>query len=277
VTVPGIHTKIVGVVNITTDSFSDGGLYFKEEDALAHARELRADGADIIELGAASSHPDALAVTPQEEMARLAPVLRALSKEGVALAIDSTQPEVQRFAVAEGVRVINDVRGFRDPVNHGFFATEQCSLVVMHSIAGGPTANRTATDPETVYRAMCEFFEQRVDTLRKAGLSNDQLIIDPGMGFFLGSNPETSLAILTRLSTLRSKFGLPLFISVSRKSFLKNLLPTSAPDIATRTLAAELFAALQGADYIRTHAVRPLREALAVLGALAQATPLTQS
>ena len=205
--------KIVGVVNITVDSFSDGGLYLRPEKALAHARQLALDGADIIELGAASSHPDSAPVTPEQEIDRLSPVLEGLSGLGLVLSIDTTQREVQRFAIAQGISVLNDIRGFPTSGDYRALAASGCTLVVMHSISGRHKANRVPTDPKSVYESICEFFHKRLERLTSAGVARDRIIIDPGMGFFLGSNPESSLAILARLALLRREFYLPLLVN----------------------------------------------------------------
>ena len=269
-----MRPKIVGVVNITTDSFSDGGLYLEPERAIAHARDLVSQGADIIELGAASSNPDAAHVGADEEIARLRPVLHELQPEGHILAVDTTKPEVQKFVLERGIAFLNDVRGFPDNAVHEQIARSSCRLVVMHSITGGHQARRLATNPQEIYEAACRFFQSRLDQLSSAGIAVERIILDPGMGFFLGSNPETSLAMLAKLKSLRKQFGQPLFVSVSRKSFLRNLPPAGDCDIQSRTLAAELYAAAQGVEYIRTHDARALSQALSTTAAIARADSL---
>lgn len=264
------RTKVVGIVNITPDSFSDGGLFLRPDDALAHARRLAREGADIVELGAASSNPDAAPVPPGEEIARLAPVLEALAKDDTALCVDSTQPEVQNFAISKGARLLNDIRGFPDAAHYDRLAASSCTLVVMHSVTGKARATREPKDPQVVIDSVCDFFQSRLAQLKSAGVARERIVIDPGMGFFLGSNPEPSLAVLAHLRSLRARFGLPVMVSVSRKSFLLNLKPSAACDIQSRSLAAELFAAQQGADYIRTHAVGALCQGLATLEAISR-------
>ena len=260
--------RIVGIVNITDDSFSDGGNHRTPQAAIAHARDLARWGADIVELGAASSHPDAHPVEAADEIERLAPVIEALSEEGIELAVDTSKPDVQRFAISAGVRYLNDIRGFPDPSVYGDLSSSSARLVVMHSIDGEHIARRRPTDPSTIWRAVLDFFGARLADLEAAGIARDRLILDPGMGFFLGSNPEPSLAILNRLTDLKAHFGCSTFVSVSRKSFLRNLAREGDCDIQSRTLAAELFAAAQGVSFIRTHDVRSLRQALTTLSAL---------
>jgi dihydropteroate synthase len=266
--------KIIGIVNITADSFSDGGLYLDPDKALSHARHLSASGADIVELGAASSHPDARKVDPSEEIARLVPVLEALLREGYELSIDTTTPEVQRFSIERGVAVLNDIRGFPEFAFHRELALSKARLVLMHSVDQAAQAKRRPTDPSAVFHSMCEFFRTRLQQLTSAGVALERVIIDPGMGYFLGSNPETSLAVLTKLAELRSLFECPLLVSVSRKSFLRNLPAKGDCNIQSRTLAAELFAATQGAEYIRTHDPGALHQAFMILRAIADACSL---
>jgi dihydropteroate synthase type 2 len=262
--------KILGILNITEDSFSDGGRYLEPAAALAHAQTLLADGADILDIGAASSHPDAAKVPPEMEIARLAAVIGPLHDLGASLSIDSFEPQVQAFASAEGVDYLNDIHGFPNPALYPALArAERTKLIVMHSVQDKGIATRVDVPPEAIFDRIVEFFDTRLAALTGAGISPDRLILDPGMGFFLGTNPQTSLTVLERLPELADAFGLPLLVSVSRKSFLK-ALPGSAEEAS---VAAELFAVAQGADYIRTHAPAPLREGLAMLQSMAPETP----
>jgi len=259
---------IVGVVNLTEDSFSDGGLFVEPAAAIAHARELLRDGADVVELGPASSHPDARAVAPEQEIRRLEPLLEPLCGSGVAISVDSFQPETQRFALGRGVAFLNDVRGFPHAELYPELARSAARLVVMHSAAAAGRARRERRDPEAALRSIEAFFDKRVGQLVAAGVARERLVLDPGMGFFLASNPEPSVAALRALPRLRQRFGLPLLVSVSRKSFLGELAGREIADRGAATLAAELFAAARGVDFIRTHDVRALRDALEVWRAL---------
>lgn len=265
---PTVRPHIVGIVNITTDSFSDGGRYLAPEDALAHARRLRSEGADIIELGPASSHPDAARITADEERRRLAPVIEQLTAEDIPLSVDSLLPDTQRFAITHGVVCLNDIQGFPDRDVYPMLAGADCRLVVMHSVQRKGPATRVTTDPALVWASINRFFAERLEALQTAGITQDRLIIDPGLGFFLGSNPEPSLAVLTGIRQLKARFAAPLLVSPSRKSFLRTLTGRDTARVGSATLAAELYAASQGADYIRTHDVAALRDALTVLDAL---------
>jgi dihydropteroate synthase type 2 len=262
-----VKPAILGIVNATPDSFSDGGRFLDPERAAKHARELVASGADAIDLGAASSHPDARPVPPDEEIARLAPVLDALVAEGVDVSVDSFSPEVQLFALARGARYLNDIRGFPEPALYPALARTSAQLVVMHSIQRGP-ATRAGSDPATLLADIDAFFAARIAALEAAGVARERLILDPGMGFFVGRGAEPSLRVLRAVPALRARFGLPVLVSVSRKSFLGALTGAEVHARGAATLAAELFAAQRGADYIRTHDVRALCDGLAVLRAL---------
>ncbi|GAB3431292.1 dihydropteroate synthase [Flindersiella endophytica] len=260
--------RLVGIVNITTDSFSDGGKYLAASDALTHARELHAQGADVVELGPASSHPDAAAVSPAEEQRRLADVLDALASVGVPVSVDSFHPETQLFAAARGAAYINDIQGFPDARHYAGLAATSCRLVVMHSVQRRGPATKVATDPEQVLAGIERFFTERLAALEAAGIARDRLVIDPGLGYFLGSNAEPSLLALSGIRRLKARFGVPVLVSPSRKSFLRTLTGSGLPRIGPATVAAELYAAREGADYIRTHDVAAIRDALTVFGAL---------
>jgi dihydropteroate synthase type 2 len=272
--VPAGRPRLVGIVNITEDSFSDGGRYLAAADALAHARQLRSEGADIIELGPAASHPDSARVTAEEEQRRLAPVLGPLTADGIPVSVDSFQPETQRFAISCGATYLNDVQGFPHPGLYGTLAASGCRLVVMHSVQRTGPATRVVTDPAAIWAGVGRFFAGRLAALQSAGITRDRLIIDPGLGYFLGSNPEPSLAALAGIGELKARFGVPVLVSPSRKSFLRTLTGCSIANAGPASLAAELYAASYGADYIRTHDVTALRDALTVLTAIArQASP----
>lgn len=264
--------QIVGILNITADSFSDGGRFLDPEAAIAQARQLRAEGADIVELGAAASNVAADPVSPDAEIGRLDPVIAALQAAGARIAVDAFVPETQRYAVARGVDLLNDIRGFPDPSVYPDLAAAQCRLVVMHAVDIERRAQQIALGPAEVWARIEAFFGERLQQLERAGIARGRLILDPGMGFFLSSRPDASLFVLTRLDRLKREFGLPVMVSVSRKSFLGAVAGRDSPaERGAATLAAELYAATQGADYIRTHDPGALRDGLAVTAALAAA------
>ncbi|MCW5892501.1 MAG: dihydropteroate synthase [bacterium] len=259
---------ILGIVNVTDDSFSDGGCYRTPAAAVAHAEALLAAGADVIDLGPASSAPEATPVTADEEIARLRPVVARLHAAGAALSIDTWQPATQRWAIGEGVALLNDIRGFPDPAVWPDLARADCRLIVMHSLTGGTRATRDAGDAATVVARIEHFFDDRIRALESAGVTRDRLILDPGMGLFLGTGPDPSLAVLRALPRLARRWDLPLLISVSRKGFLRDLTARPRDARTVASAAVELWAIQHGAACIRTHEPAALRDLLAVLAAL---------
>jgi dihydropteroate synthase type 2 len=220
---PAGNPRTVGIVNITEDSFSDGGRYLVPEAALAHARKLRAEGADVIELGPAASHPGSAPVTAAEEEWRLAPVLEQLVAAGIPVSVDSFRPETLRFAISAGAVYVNDIHGFGDPGLYPVLAASECRLVVMHTVQAAGAATRVVTDTAAVWDRIRWFFARRLAVLQGAGIGRDRLIIDPGLGYFLGSTPGPSLAALAGIRELKDAFGVPVLVSPSRKSFLRAL------------------------------------------------------
>jgi dihydropteroate synthase type 2 len=268
--------KLFGILNITEDSFSDGGRYLDPAAALAAARRLATDGADVADLGAAASNIAAKPVPPDEEIRRLGPVIAALKNDGVAISVDSFAPETQRFALRAGVDFLNDIQGFPDPSLYPELATANCRLVVMHAVQGRGRAQRVAVPVTEIWSRIEDFFTVRLAALEAAGIARERLIVDPGMGFFLGSAAEASLVVLAGIGRLKRRFGLPVLISVSRKSFLAAVTGRKAPgELGPATLAAELYAAAQGADFIRTHDPAALRDGLVVTAALNRASAAT--
>jgi dihydropteroate synthase type 2 len=260
---------LFGIVNITEDSFSDGGQYLDPPDAIGHARALVAAGAQVIDLGAAASNVDARPVSAAEEIRRLDPVIAALAADGTQTSVDSFLPEVQRFALSKGVAFLNDIQGFPDPSVYRELAAASCRLVVMHAVQGRGRARRVELPADEVWERIHYFFVERVAALERGGIARERLILDPGMGFFLSKRPEASLRVLTGLDRLKRDFGLPVLVSVSRKSFLRAITGrASALEMGAATLAAEIYAAEMGADYIRTHDPGALADALKVLAAL---------
>lgn len=265
---PTAGVTLFGILNVTTDSFSDGNRWMEPAAALDHAAAMRAAGADAIDVGAASSHPAAQPVSAEEEILRLSRVLPGLCAAGTPVSVDSWQPAVQRYAIKAGASWINDIRGFPDACMHGELADSGVGLVVMHSVAGGSRAVRIATGGEAVWDGILRFFDERVAALVRAGVRKDRIVLDPGMGMFLGSGAEPSLFVLGRLGLLRERYGLPVLVSVSRKSFLGSLTGRQADRRGAASLAAELLAVEAGAGFVRTHDPGAVRDALLVREAL---------
>lgn len=264
------HTiRLFGILNCTEDSFSDGGQFLDPEAAIIQARHLAAGGAHVIDVGAASSRPDAREVPTEIEIARLGPVLHALQRLGLAASVDSFSPAVQRWALGQHIQFLNDVRGFPDPSLYPLIAASDVQLIVMFSAEARGAATRADVPESEITERIEAFFDQRIAALEKAGIARSRLILDPGMGYFLGRRPEASFRVLHEIARLKRRYGLPMLISVSRKSFLRNLAHVPVKDAGPASLAGELFAVMKGADMIRTHEPGPLHQALSVWQALA--------
>jgi dihydropteroate synthase type 2 len=258
------HTFIFGILNITDDSFSDAGRFLDPKAARDHARALMADGADALDIGAASSNPRSKGVPAEIEIERLKPLVALARKQGWPVSIDTFAAETQRWALKAGVAYLNDIQGFPDPQLYPELAASKAKLIVMHSVQERGKAQKIDTDPQSIVGRIADWLEARTNALMAAGIARDRLIVDPGMGLFVGTKPQVSLMVLRRLNVIKSAFGLPILVSVSRKSFLRTLVGRDIKDIGPATLAAELHAALHGADMIRTHEPRPLRDALII-------------
>lgn len=259
---------LFGILNITSDSFSDGGKYLDPAAALAHGRKLMADGAHVLDIGPASSHPDSAPVSATEEIRRLTAVVPVLQGEGAIVSVDTFQTETQRWALSQNVAYLNDIQGFADENFYPELGEASAKLIVMHSIQGRGPATRAAPPAGSMVDHVTRYFEERFGALERAGVARDRLILDPGMGFFLGNQPEPSLEVIRGLGALKERFDVPLLLSVSRKSFLRKLAGTEIGGSAAATLAAELYAASAGADMIRTHEPRQLADSLSIWGHL---------
>lgn len=266
---PGMkQPRIFGILNVTTDSFSDGGKFLDPEAAVAHGKALAAAGADVIDVGAASSHPDSEDVGADEEIRRLEAVVPKLVGAGLPVSIDSFEPAVHEWALGQGVAYLNDIQGFPEPSLYPALAASDVRLVVMHGTQGKGRAKRLDVAAGEIRARIFAFFDERIAALEATGISRERLILDPGMGFFLGTDPAVSLAVLRDIPRLEARYGLPVLVSVSRKSFLRAMTGRDVADIAPATLAAEIFAAQAGVGYIRTHDAGALRDALTVMAAL---------
>lgn len=262
-----------GIVNVTRDSFSDGGQFLAADAALRHARALRRAGADAIDLGAESTHPDAADVTPAEQVLRLEPVIRALVADGVPVSVDSWRPEVMQAAVSLGARWLNCVHGFRTAgaLDVAAAAPADTRFVVMFARGDGARASRPGDDGDSLLDELRGFCRERTDAFAARGIAPERLVFDPGMGFFLGSSAAPSLRVLRHLEAVVG-LGLPVMISVSRKSVIGEVTGRPPGERGAGTLAAELWAARHGAAWIRTHDTAAFRDAWAVEQAIGNAT-----
>jgi dihydropteroate synthase len=252
---------VMGVLNVTPDSFSDGGDFLAPERALAQAKRMVAEGADIIDIGAESTRPygGARPVGADEEMARLRPLLPDIVKLGIPVSIDSMKSDVTAFALEAGAVIANDVWGLqRDREMAPLVAQRGVPVIVMH--------NRDHADPAIdIMKDIAAFFARSLDIAAKAGIPDGHIVLDPGIGF--GKTPEQSMIALARLDQLK-RFGLPLLVGASRKRFIASVSPSEPQQRLGGSIAAHLIAAKGGARIIRTHDVAETVQALKVAAAI---------
>jgi dihydropteroate synthase len=254
------YPLVMGVLNITPDSFSDGGRFISPERALAQARRMVAEGADIIDIGAESTRPyGSQPVSIDEELRRLKPVLADIVSLGIPVSIDSMKSAVAAWALDTGATIANDVWGLqRDPEMARLVAARRCPIIIMH--------NRDNADPGIdITKDVTEFFACSLEIATQAGISRDNIALDPGIGF--GKTPEQSLTVLGRLHEFRA-FGLPLLVGASRKRFIATISPSEPDQRLGGSIAAHLIAAKAGARIIRTHDVFETVQALRVATAI---------
>lgn len=260
---------IFGILNLTRDSFSDGGRHLAMDQASAHAERLLQAGADVVDVGAESTHPDAEDVSAELELSRLVPVADVLVARGVAVSIDTRKPEVMAAMATRGVAWINDVDGFRAPASLAAAANAPRSVrfVVMFHRNASSRAERRDLGTDGLLADFEAFVQERRAAFATVGVTPSRLVFDPGMGFFLGRTASPSLHVLRHLPRLCAGCG-PLLVSVSRKSFLGEVTGRPVAERAAGTLAAELWAARAGVAYVRTHDPAALRDGLAVEAAI---------
>jgi len=255
---------VMGVVNVTPDSFSDGGKFLDPKAAIAQAERLAAEGADIIDIGAESTRPygGMTPVSLDEEQARLDPVLRPIVALGVPVSIDTIKADVAAWALEAGAAIVNDVWGLqRDPDMARVVAEHGAPVIIMH--------NRDAADPAIdIIRDVNEFFSRSLEIAWSAGIHRHRIVLDPGIGF--GKTAEQSITCIARLHAFAA-FGLPLLVGASRKRFINTITPSEPMQRLGGSLAAHLLAVEHGAAIVRAHDVAPTVQALAVAAAIRRA------
>jgi len=258
----------MGVVNITPDSFSDGGRFFDPAAAIAHARKLIEEGADLIDLGAESSRPGAAAVvSADEELRRLLPVLHGL--RDLPLSVDTVKPEVMRVALAEGAAMINDINALRAPGAVAAVAAADDAAVCLMHMQGSPGTMQQHPHYGDVVAEVKAFLLERIESVRAAGIALERVVVDPGFGF--GKTLEHNLELLRHLRQFEA-LGVPLLAGWSRKSSLGKITGKPAGERLAASVAAALIAAQNGAAILRVHDVAATRDALAVLAAVEKNT-----
>jgi dihydropteroate synthase len=255
---------VMGVLNVTPDSFSDGGRFLDPVTAIDQARRMAAEGADILDIGAESTRPygGMVAVTAEEEMRRLAPILPAVVALGIPVSIDTMKAEVAAWALGSGAAIVNDVWGLqRDSDLARVVAEHAVPVVIMH--------NREAADPAIDIMAdIAAFFARSLEIAARAGIARENIVLDPGIGF--GKTPEQSLIAIARLGELAS-FGLPLLLGASRKRFIDKVSPAPPDQRLGGSIAAHLLGVASGAAIIRAHDVAETVQALRVNAAIRSA------
>ncbi|CDG83818.1 dihydropteroate synthase [Janthinobacterium agaricidamnosum NBRC 102515 = DSM 9628] len=251
----------MGILNITPDSFSDGGRFQSLEFALSRAEQMIADGADLIDIGGESSRPGAPSLPLQQELDRVMPVLYALRDCGKPLSVDTYKPEVMREAILAGADMINDINGFRAPGAIAAVKDSDCALCIMHMQSVPATMQRQPHYDDVVAEVIA-FLRQRVEEMMAAGIERERLCIDPGYGF--GKTVEHNYALLKATSRIREELGLPLLAGLSRKSMIGAVTGKPVEQRLAGSIAGALAAVAHGAEIIRVHDVAETADALKV-------------
>lgn len=257
----GARPLVMGVLNVTPDSFSDGGQFQSLELALSHAEQMIAEGADIIDIGGESSRPGAKQLSVEEELRRVMPVLYALRDCGKPLSIDTCKPQVMREAIMAGVDMINDINGFRASGALSIINDSDCALCIMHMLNDPQTMQLKPTYGDVVAEVIA-FLQDRIEAMEQTGIARNRLCIDPGFGF--GKTLEHNLALLKNIGKMQTSLGLPLLAGLSRKSMIGVITGKPVESRLAGSIAAALFATAQGASILRVHDVAETVDALKV-------------
>jgi dihydropteroate synthase len=252
---------IMGILNVTPDSFSDGGQFLEPATAIAHAARMAHQGADILDIGAESTRPygDPVPVSAEDEKARLAPILPEVVKLGVLVSIDTIKASIATWALDQGAAIVNDVWGLqRDPDIAPLVAARGVPVIVMHN-------RETADASIDIVTDVLAFFSRSLEIADRAGIVRENIVLDPGIGF--GKTPEQSIVCLARLAEFR-RFGLPLLVGASRKRFINTVTPSAPAERIGGSIAAHLLAVQKGAAIVRAHDVAETVQALRVGAAI---------
>jgi len=258
---PEAKVLVMGILNVTPDSFSDGGQYQSLEAAVSRAEQMIADGVDIIDIGGESSRPGAESLTVQEELRRVLPAVFALRDCGVPLSIDTVKPEVMYESLAAGADMINDIHALRTPGALSAVKGSDCGLCIMH-MQNNPQTMQQRPQYDDAVQEVTQFLRDSVEQLSAAGIARARLCIDPGFGF--GKTLEHNLALLRHCGQMQRELGLPLLAGMSRKSMIGQLTGKAVDQRLGGSVAAALAAVAQGAKIVRVHDVAATVDAITV-------------
>jgi dihydropteroate synthase len=255
---------VMGIVNVTPDSFSDGGQHLHRNAALAHAQQLIAEGADILDIGGESTRPGAQPVSVQEELDRVLPIIEGLHNAPVPISIDTCKHEVMQAAIAAGAQMVNDINALQDAAAMNIVAAGNVAVCLMHK-QGNPQTMQQQPHYQNVVDEVCAFLRERIAAAEAAGFQRNRIVIDPGFGF--GKTLAHNLTLLRELKKL-TELGVPLLAGLSRKSMLGALTGQDVGQRLPASVAAALIAVQRGAKIVRVHDVRATVDALKILNAV---------
>jgi len=257
------RAKLMGVINVTPDSFSDGGLYFTHETAVKRAIEMARAGADIIDVGGESTRPGSNLISEEEEIRRVIPVIETLTEElNIPISIDTTKPIVAIEALKAGASLLNDVTGFTNPAMRHVAAEADVDICIMHMQGASKVMQDDPQYPNGVVDEIISFFEKQLGLLFQAGVDEKHIILDPGIGF--GKNVQHNHQIFQGISRFK-EMGYPVLLGCSRKSFLRNSLKKKEVNVLSATVCMNTIALLAGVDFLRVHDVEEHREVIDLL------------
>jgi dihydropteroate synthase len=254
----------MGIVNVTPDSFSDGGRHLLRDAAISHAHQLISEGADILDIGGESTRPGAQAVSVQEELDRVLPVIEGLRDTGVPLSVDTFKAEVMRAAIAAGASMVNDINALQQPEALAAVVASNAAVCLMHK-QGQPQTMQIEPEYQDVLNEIMDFLRSRVAVVEAAGIKRERMVIDPGFGF--GKTVTHNLILLRKLHAF-AELGVPLLAGLSRKSMLGKLTGQDVEHRLPASLAAALIAVQRGASIVRVHDVRATCDALKIWNAV---------
>jgi dihydropteroate synthase len=257
---------VMGIVNVTPDSFSDGGKFFGADNAVEHALQLAAEGADIVDIGGESTRPGAAAVSVDDELKRVIPVIEGIRQhdKSVAISVDTSKPEVMQAAAECGVHLVNDVNALQAPGALETCAESDVAICLMH-MRGSPRTMQTNPEYIDVVQEVRAFLQERVSACKKVGIDENRLIIDPGFGF--GKNLQHNLLLLKHLDGF-ADLGIPVLAGISRKSMLGKITGAEVEDRLPASIAAAILALVKGAQILRVHDVKETVDAIKVWSAV---------